>query len=149
MVSRVIILFSLLSTCKAFLAPHIDWKIPRGCSFLKAHNNDALEAAREAALRATATFGVHSVQAKLEWETFEDIASAGTFAATLPALDEQCFSHLQCQEYEAASLELSELIGQELDESAVAALVAENKQLQLENSKLIHRCFQISALTFL
>jgi len=54
----------------------------------------AMKAALEAARSAAEVHGKDSVEAKLAWETVEEIASSNNFEATKAPLDEECLIEL-------------------------------------------------------
>lgn len=54
----------------------------------------AMKAALEAARSAADTHGKDSVEARLAWETVEEIAASNNFEATKAPLDEECLIEL-------------------------------------------------------
>mmetsp|Transcript_30077 Transcript_30077/g.82606 ORF Transcript_30077/g.82606 Transcript_30077/m.82606 type:complete len:273 (-) Transcript_30077:194-1012(-) len=88
-----------------------------------------LAEAIQLAKRATEVYGIHSVEAKLQWETVEEIASAGLENAMGPAtelyelLDEECL----VEQASDACLALEEL-NQALNANQEAAAATNNGQ---------------------
>lgn len=59
-----------------------------------APNEDAMKEALSAARAATEKFGQNSVEAKLAWETVEEVAASTNYSAIRAPLDEECLIEL-------------------------------------------------------
>lgn len=59
-----------------------------------APNEDAMKEALSAARAATEKFGQNSIEAKLAWETVEEVAASTNYSAIRAPLDEECLIEL-------------------------------------------------------
>jgi hypothetical protein len=57
-------------------------------------NEDAMKKALVAARKATDKFGQDSIEAKLAWETVEEVAASTNYSAIRAPLDEECLIEL-------------------------------------------------------
>ena len=60
----------------------------------EAPNETAMKDALAAARAATEKFGMHSTEAKLAWETVEEVAASTNYSAIRAPLDEECLIEL-------------------------------------------------------
>eukprot|EP00903_Cladosiphon_okamuranus_P006666 g6508.t1 len=99
-----------------------------------------IEVAEAAALKATKEFGATSPEARLAWDTYEEVAAADNSIATRQTLDEDCdVEHAAiCEEYQGQMKELEAILANGPSEANVSVeqLVKQNMVLIEENSRL-------------
>ncbi|CAM9275420.1 unnamed protein product [Pylaiella littoralis] len=99
-----------------------------------------IEVAEAAALEATKKFGATSPEARLAWDTYEEVAAADNSIASKVTLDEDCdVDHAKvCEEYKEQMNELEEILsaGPAAQNISVEQLAKQNVILIEENSRL-------------
>ncbi|CAM9334955.1 unnamed protein product [Ectocarpus sp. 8 AP-2014] len=99
-----------------------------------------IEVAEAAALKATKEFGATSPEARLAWDTYEEVAAADNTIATRATLDEDCdvTNEKVCDEYQDQMKELEEILaaGPAAMNISVEQLAKQNMILIEENSRL-------------
>ncbi|CAM9649142.1 unnamed protein product [Scytosiphon promiscuus] len=99
-----------------------------------------IEEAEAAALAATKEFGATSPEARLAWDTYEEVAAADNTIASRVTLDEDCdIEHAEvCEEYQEQMKELEEILsaGPAAMNISVEQLAKQNMILIEENSRL-------------
>jgi len=135
-------LFSLL--CSLSAAFFHRSQVPR-LELLKvfaAPTQAAIAKAQAAAEAATKEFGIKSAQARVAWDTVEELQAAASHGVVIPNLDEECdlSDSERCKNYESAMAELQQIIKSAgATENAIfsaEALAKQNAQLMEENLKL-------------
>eukprot|EP00904_Undaria_pinnatifida_P012492 jgi/Undpi1/8373/HiC_scaffold_25.g10841.m1 len=99
-----------------------------------------IERAEALALEATKKYGATSPEARLAWDTYEEVAAADNSIATRVTLDEDCdIDHAKvCEEYQDQMKELEEILaaGPAAMNISVEQLAKQNVILIEENSRL-------------
>mmetsp|Transcript_43648 Transcript_43648/g.76944 ORF Transcript_43648/g.76944 Transcript_43648/m.76944 type:complete len:152 (+) Transcript_43648:40-495(+) len=114
---------------------------------MSAANEDAIFAAEKAALEASEKYGATSKEARLAWETVEEMnAASRPVNAMLKNLDVECdvTNSEECKEFYKAMDELAKLT-KEGSADAAGELADKNKDLLAENRRLREELSELRA----